>query len=122
MRGIYFRRNVAVFNLRKTPNKSALQALRVVNQTRARQWIGSEDRIPSGAYDISAFEADLPLQLDGLERNRAYVLRMIGAPEEDEAYEDAFYGTSFSLSLLDLLPMFMKVVAARSAILSLIHI
>lgn len=99
-----------------TPTTAALQILRGQNQIRARQWIGSENRIPSCAQDMSAFDSDLPLDLNTLEQNRAYVMRMLEAPEEDDAYDDAFYGTSTSLSLLDLLPVFMKIVAARNAI------
>lgn len=99
-----------------TPTKTALQVLRTENHNRARHWIASEDRIPSGSYNVSTLDTKLPLSLDCLERNRAYVLRVLNQPEEDEGYDDAFYGTSSSVSLLDLLPMFMKVVAARNAI------
>jgi hypothetical protein len=49
-----------------------------------------------------------------LESRRAYTLKVLKRPAEDEAYEDAFYGTSECLSLLDLLPSFMAVIAARN--------
>lgn len=49
-----------------------------------------------------------------LESRRAYTLKVLKRPAEDEIYEDAFYGTSACLSLLDLLPSFMGVIAARN--------
>jgi len=99
-----------------TLSKVTLQALREQNQSRARDWIGSADRIPSSAYDMSHFDTQLPIPQVDQEQSRAYVLRMLDTTEEDNRYEDAFYGTSGSLSLLDLLPVFMKVVALRNAI------
>lgn len=45
---------------------------------------------------------------------RAYTLKALGFPAENEAYEDAFYGTPESVSLLDILPSFMAVIAARN--------
>ena len=49
-----------------------------------------------------------------LESRRAYTLKVLKRPAEDDLYEDAFYGTSACLSLLDLLPSFMGVIAARN--------
>ncbi|KAK5126335.1 hypothetical protein LTR85_010571 [Meristemomyces frigidus] len=99
-----------------TPPSSALKQLRASNKDRARSWIGSADRIPSASYDTDVF--DDPSSFPGveeLERNRAHVLHELNIPAEDEAYEDAFYGTSSCVSLLDLLPLFMHVSAARNA-------
>ena len=49
-----------------------------------------------------------------LESRRAYTLKVLKRPAEDDLHEDAFYGTSACLSLLDLLPSFMGVIAARN--------
>ena len=97
------------------PSRPALQMLRADNQERAREWIGSADRIPSSSLDVTQFDASLPLPVQALERNRAHVLHALGVPAEDEDYEDAFYGTAGSISLLDLIPLFMRVSAARNA-------
>lgn len=99
-----------------TPPSSALKQLRASNNDRARSWIGSADRVPSAQYNTTVF--DDPSSFPGteeLERNRAHVLHELGIPAEDEDYEDAYYGTSSCVSLRDLLPLFMQVSAARSA-------
>lgn len=96
------------------PSSHAFCQLRESNKSRARQWIGSIDAVPSLNHDMSCFETQLPLSLDDLERNRAHVLNTLGMPAEDEAYDDAFYGTTASAALLDVLPSFMAVVAARN--------
>lgn len=98
-----------------TPSSSALAELRRVNQERARAWIGSADRVPSSSFDSSPFELDHPISQQQLERNRAHLLHELDMPAEDEEYEDAFYGTSSSMSLLDILPLFMEVSAIRNA-------
>ena len=117
------------------PSLQALGLLRDTNTTRAMEWIQSADRMPSGKLNVSAFEPGLgshpdatPLQPGEaqhrrsttarqqayLESRRAYTLKVLKYPAEDEAYEDAFYGTPECLSLLDLLPTFMAVIAARN--------
>ncbi|KAI7418146.1 hypothetical protein KC336_g9778 [Hortaea werneckii] len=102
-----------------TPPTSALEELRQNNQDRAREWIASEERIPSHGYNIKPFDdASAFPSRDILERNRAHVLHGLNVPAEDEAYEDAHYGTPSCLSLLDLLPLFMEVSAARQAMLA----
>lgn len=97
-----------------TPSRPVLQQLRETNKTRARDWIATADRIPSGHHSTAVFEPaenfPTPAELD---RNRAHVLHCLEIPAEDEAYEDAFYGTSDSVTLLDLLPLFVAVSAAR---------
>ncbi|KAK3055910.1 hypothetical protein LTR09_003144 [Extremus antarcticus] len=98
-----------------TPSRDVLRALRVSNQQRARQWIGVADRIPSARHDTEPFDQHLPIHDAGLERNRAHVLHQLGLPAEDEHYEDAFYGTASCVSLLDLIPLFMQLSAARNA-------
>ena len=98
-----------------TPSQDSLRQLRAQQQDRARQWIGSADRIPTSKYVVGALDTALPIQLEDLERNRAHVLCQLGAAAEDETYEDAFYGTQRCISLSDLLPMFMQVSAARMA-------
>ncbi|KAI7238312.1 hypothetical protein KC330_g2662 [Hortaea werneckii] len=102
-----------------TPPTSALAELRQSNQDRAREWIASEERIPSYSYNTRPFDdASAFPSRDILERNRAHVLHGLNIPAEDEAYEDAHYGTPSCLSLLDLLPLFMEVSAARQAMLA----
>ena len=98
-----------------TPPRSALKSLRATNQDRARSWIGNADRIPSSLFDTTALDHDLPTSLKELERNRAHVLNGLDLPPEDEIHEDAHYGTSLCLSLLDLLPLFMQVSAVSNA-------
>ena len=97
-----------------TPTRDALQSLRKQNQTRAQSWIETEDRLPSTGFNFQLLEEDLLLSQQELERNRAHVLHELGIPAEDEGYEDAFYGTSSCVSLLDILPLFMQVSAARN--------
>ena len=97
-----------------TPSRAALLALRSAHQVRARSWIGSADRIPSATFNTDPLDASVILP-QGLERNRAHVLHELGIPAEDEDYDDAFYGTTSCLSLLDILPLFMQVSAARNA-------
>ncbi|RMZ11970.1 hypothetical protein D0862_02799 [Hortaea werneckii] len=102
-----------------TPPASALVELRQSNQGRAREWIASEERIPSHGHNTRPFDnASAFPSHDILERNRAHVLHGLNIPAEDEAYEDAHYGTPSCLSLLDLLPLFMEVSAARQAMLA----
>ena len=98
-----------------TPSKERLRSIRQGNVLRARDWIGEAERIPTANYDIEPFESSLPIDQAELERNRVHVLGSVDLPEKDDGYEDAFYGTSASLSLLDLLPLFMKISAACSA-------
>ncbi|KAM0710322.1 hypothetical protein Q7P35_002684 [Cladosporium inversicolor] len=124
------------------PSHHALCGLRENNTARAMKWIQNADRMPSGKYDLSAFESEpspdhgtvnfnfdnvdswrsqprhkttttAPIQAN-LERRRAYTLKVLKCPAEDDLYEDAFYGTPECLSLLDLLPSFMGVIAARN--------
>lgn len=94
------------------PSLAGLRDLREQNSARARHWIGDFDRIPSAGYDMSFFDTELPLPLEDLESNRAVVLHALRMPAENDAYEKAFFGTKASVSLLDVLPMFMSVVAA----------
>ncbi|WPG98056.1 Hypothetical protein R9X50_00084100 [Acrodontium crateriforme] len=93
-----------------TPSKPALKHLRETNQTRTMEWIRTASRIPSIPFNQKALDTVLPLSLTELERNRAQTLHALQAPAEEEA-EPAFYGTASSISLLDLLPLFMRVSA-----------
>lgn len=95
-----------------TPSKERLRMIRQGNVLRARDWIGEADRVPTVNHDIEPFESSLPIDKAELERNRVHVLETVNVPEEDDEYEENFYGTSASLSLLDLLPLFMKITAA----------
>lgn len=96
-----------------TPSKQALTQLREANNTRARDWIRDSNGLPSGAHDMSLFD-HIGISLSQLETNRVHNLRALEMAPEDDAYDDAFYGTSSSVSLLDLLPSFMAVIAARN--------
>ncbi|KAF2211117.1 hypothetical protein CERZMDRAFT_85669 [Cercospora zeae-maydis SCOH1-5] len=95
-----------------TPSKSSLTTLRAVNQARARSWIGHASRLPTADYDVRPFDEALPISPGELEENRSLMLGALGIPAEDDAYEDSFYGTSDCVTLLDLLPLFMRVSAA----------
>lgn len=95
-----------------TPSRQSLKRLRADNQTRARTWIGDASRLPSAHYNADAFDLNLPLPEEELEENRQAALAASDVRAEDEAYEDLFYGTSASISLLDLLPSFMRVSSA----------
>ncbi|KAK4497190.1 hypothetical protein PRZ48_011640 [Zasmidium cellare] len=94
-----------------TPPKSSVQGLRESNQVRTRRWIGSIDRLPTAGYHVHPYDHDLPLNDTKLEDNRAHALQSLGIPAEDDAYDDSFYGTRECLSLLDLIPLFIKVSA-----------
>lgn len=94
-----------------TPPRASLQALRENNQVRARRWIGSADRLPTAGYPVDPYDKELPLSSEALEENRASTLLCLGAPAEDDAYEDELYGTKECVSLLDLLPLFIKISA-----------
>ena len=100
------------------PSRSALESLRAANQERARAWIGSADRMPTASFDATPFDDELPISHSELERNRAHVLNALDVPAEDGADEGAFYGTSSCVSLLDVLPLFIQVSAARNAMSS----
>lgn len=96
------------------PSPRALRELRDANHERARDWIGGFHSIPTLKYDMSHFETELPLPRPDLDANRAHILNVLDVPAEDDAYDDAFYGTSASVSMLDILPSFMSMVAARN--------
>ncbi|KAK1046769.1 hypothetical protein LTS16_005484 [Friedmanniomyces endolithicus] len=98
-----------------TPSRASLQRLREVNHARARDWLSTvtNDRLPFTPIDPTML---LPSP-EYLDRNRAQVLHSLDLPAEDEAYEDAYYGTADSVALLDLLPLFVQVSAARNAMM-----
>ena len=101
-----------------TPAKASLQSLRDSNQARAREWIGDASRLPTANHNMNPFDNALPIVANELEENRAHVLKSIDVPAEDDAYEDAFYGTSECVSLLDILPLFMRISAACHSMFS----
>ncbi|EMD00022.1 hypothetical protein BAUCODRAFT_361042 [Baudoinia panamericana UAMH 10762] len=102
-----------------TPSRPSLNELRQSNGIRARTWIGSPERIPSVSNDTNVYDDPAAFsKFDELERNRAHVLHSLGIAAEDEHYEDAFYGTADCVALLDLLPLFMQVSAARLAMMA----
>jgi hypothetical protein len=100
------------------PSPDALRQLRETNTSRAMSWIQTAERMPSNSHDMSAFEDAVenkpPNSQSHLTTRRALTLETLHFPPEDEAYQDAFYGTPSSLALLDLLPLFMSAIAARN--------
>ncbi|KAK5724142.1 hypothetical protein LTR17_013618 [Elasticomyces elasticus] len=109
---------VSLYTQRLTRNTStlppkALKQLRDANRARAEKWMDATAS-PNLMFDIPS---DAMPTTEDLERNRAEVLHRLNLPAEDEAYEDAHYGTLSSVSLLDLLPLFVQVSAARSAMI-----
>ncbi|GAB7331853.1 hypothetical protein MBLNU13_g03798t1 [Cladosporium sp. NU13] len=72
------------------------------------------DIVESWRNDARHKTTTTPRQQAYLESRRAYTLKVLKRPTEDDIHEDAFYGTSACLSLLDLLPSFMGVIAARN--------
>ncbi|KAK5716790.1 hypothetical protein LTR15_009683 [Elasticomyces elasticus] len=104
---------VSLYTQRLTRNTSrllpeALKQLRDANRARAEEWMDAT---------ASPNLIDAVPTTEDLERNRAEVLHRLKIPAEDEAYEDAHYGTPSSVSLLDLLPLIVQVSAARSAMI-----
>jgi hypothetical protein len=114
-----------------TPSKESLKKLREENTARARKWIGSAERLPTNGRAVAAFEKCLPLPQRALNEGREKVLEACGQPssgsnrgiaqgavsEVDHSdNEDSSYGDpSTTLTLLDMLPLFMQVSAACHA-------
>lgn len=98
-----------------TPSETSLELLRKSNGERAWKWIGDSADAPSSIFSSDGFNVQLPLLAEEYERNRAHVLQQLDVPAEDGDTEDAFYGTNCCLSLLDVLPLFIEVSAARNA-------
>ncbi|KAH9819397.1 hypothetical protein Tdes44962_MAKER05235 [Teratosphaeria destructans] len=93
-----------------TPDRTAVQVLRETNRRRAEAWLHRDIRPDSRQSPVSDSS---PAEQAELDAHRALVLHSLGIPAEDEAYDDAHYGTQDCVSLLDLLPLFMRVSAAR---------
>ena len=98
-----------------TPPKVSLESLRASNLDRAWKWIKDSSNVPSSGFSVEGFDDQLPIPAEELERNRGLVLQELDIPAEDEEKEEAFYGTSFCVSLLDILPLFIEVSASRNA-------
>lgn len=96
------------------PSKQSLRQMKERNTLRALDWIRDSDGLPSGKHDMSWWETRLPLAPPALEYHRAHNLKALKLQSEAEARDGAFYGTSASLALLDILPLFMTVIAARN--------
>ena len=97
-----------------TPPKHSLHKLKEQNTSRARDWIRDSNRLPSGEHDMSRWETRLPFAPQALNNHRAHSLEALKFRAKDDAHDDAFYGTSASLALLDILPLFMTMIAARN--------
>jgi hypothetical protein len=98
-----------------TPSETSLESLRGSNLERAWNWIRDASNAPSANFSVEGFDDQLPIPAQELERNRVLVLQELDIPAEDEENEEAFYGTSSCVSLLDIMPLFMEVSAARNA-------
>ncbi|KAF2481911.1 hypothetical protein BDY17DRAFT_317598 [Neohortaea acidophila] len=98
-----------------TPPLSALLELRETNKRRATAWIKSSGDANLLALRTSTLPSEQIISQQELERNRAHVLHLLELPAEDEDSDAAFYGTPTCVSLLDLLPLFMQISAARNA-------
>jgi hypothetical protein len=96
------------------PSEAMLHRLKEENTSRALDWIRDSNRLPSGDRDMSRWETRLPFAPQALEYHRAYSLEAVKLQPEGDRHGDAFYGTSASLALLDILPLFMSVIAARN--------
>lgn len=95
---------------KSTPPPSSLAALRARNSARARTWIETASRMPTAKHDLTPFDADLPLDQATLFGNRTSFLRSLELPVHSAQIQ--FFGSPESLTLLDLLPLFMRVSAA----------
>jgi len=103
-----------------TPSPAALTALRATNSRRANRWWRSSR--PHDTNDerrtqtLEALYADFSLPTPLVERNRAHVLEQLHHFSHSETDGGEFYGTRASVSLLDVLPSFMALCAARAAL------
>jgi hypothetical protein len=116
------------------PSPAALKKLREENTLRARSWIGSAERLPTNGRAVGVFEKCLPLPQRALDEGREKVLEACGQPTFDGVRhlrgmddrlssgndhlddEDLSYGDlNTTLTLLDMLPLFMQVSAACHA-------
>lgn len=93
-----------------TPTRTDLNTLREANITRAKRWIGREQRIPSINYE-DVLDNGWPLTEDVLMRNRMNVLAMTPLGDEEAVSASDHYGTANSVCLLDILPRFIQAVA-----------
>jgi hypothetical protein len=96
------------------PSNHMLHQLKEQNTLRALDWIRDSNRLPSGDRDMSRWETRLPFAPQTLEYHRARSLEAVKLQPEGDKHGDAFYGTPASLALLDILPLFMSVIAARN--------
>jgi hypothetical protein len=96
------------------PSDHMLHRLKEQNTLRALDWIRDSNRLPSGDRDMSRWETRLPFAPQALEYHRARSLAAVKFQPEGDRHGDAFYGTPASLALLDILPLFMSVIAARN--------
>ena len=96
------------------PSLELLHRLKEENTSRALDWIRDSNRLPSGDRDMSRWETRLPFAPHALEHHRARSLEAVKLQREGNRHGDVFYGTSASIALLDILPLFMRVIAARN--------
>lgn len=105
-----------------TPAPGSLARLRRRNQLRAQAWIHEPTRLPSLVFNAPCLESELPLSQDDLTSNRAQMLYVLGLTAENDGSPSIdrptppFYGSVHSISLLDLLPLFMHTSASRNAL------
>jgi hypothetical protein len=96
------------------PSRQMLRRLKEENTSRALDWIRDSNRLPSGDRDMSRWENGLPFAQQDLQYHCARSLEAVKLMPKGQRLGDVHYGTSESLALLDILPLFMRVIAARS--------
>lgn len=88
-----------------SPPLDSLLSLRAENAARVRTWTQSSTR-PTASYTIFQLNESLPKDEVTVNTNRKNALDSLGLDTTQE-----FYGSEYSISLLDLLPLFMHVSA-----------
>ncbi|QIX00910.1 hypothetical protein AMS68_006427 [Peltaster fructicola] len=110
---LYFRR---LDLSRHTPDRHVLRSLRTENVERAAEWIGCRERVPSAKYDEESadlFDEALEVDEASLEAHRQRILASMNVPHRRPGDRNArFYGSPDSLSLLDIIPTFMRIIAS----------
>lgn len=98
-----------------TLSTEALDRIRDANIARIRSWSESTHDLPSENLHYFDIWDQLAIPDGDIERNRAHVLHQLGVPPENDQDDNPHYGMTTTLSLLDLLPMFMELSALRNA-------
>ncbi|KAK4984418.1 hypothetical protein LTR66_008511 [Elasticomyces elasticus] len=105
-----------------TPPLRELGGLRKKNSKRAQAWYAARpDASALVPSEIPAALESIQLSADDLRRNQEHVLESLHTPLEQDTprldytiEDETFYGTSSCASLLDLVPLFVALSAARA--------